>query len=313
VVSGSDGPDVLDVLASMRPTNEEVGGAWPEEQRGEILEMVLSARRPKAFGRFAVAGIAVAAVSVAAILLGSRLSDPGRPIQAVPAGSGAAHPSAASTASGTTGGGRVCVQPSTEVVKYALEAVKDPDSEGGNGYSKGWLSAAMAGDVLAIQRPTYTGKVPSGTTISTLTVMDGGTNAGGSYGPVTDRKGEAAAIACLEEKARALPAEPDMACHQVDLSTIKLRQTQTGPATTAYGSRITDAAQVDAGDGYSIVAVRLERPLGPDHKDFATWINDPGSGWIAPVSKEWLGSGTPEMKAVVWGQLARDAAISCLD
>lgn len=82
--------------------------------------------------------------------------------------------------------------------------------------------------------------------------------------------------------------------------------------TVAYGSTIVDSAQVDAGDGYVIVAARLSEPTGPEGSDAAAWVWAPDTGWVEKVSDGWRVGGVNDHRALPWGQLARAAALACL-
>lgn len=111
------------------------------------------------------------------------------------------------------------------------------------------------------------------------------------------------------------PAEPPVtfACEPADLGLLTLRPGQDGPATVAYGSTIIDAAEVDTGEGYRIVAVRLAEPTAPGPSDRAAWIRPDGGGWSAVVSDEWEGGGLPGGLILPLGPEMRTAALACLD
>lgn len=204
-----------------------------------------------------------------------------------------------------------CTIPDPQLVAYALEAVP-PDAGGANPYAVGWLDAAMLNDVLAIQLPRFDGPEPSGSRVATVTVIDGGTGVEESFVPVTDKGAVEAAASCLQDPGDYVPERPAMSCAAADLATLQLRKGQVGPATAAYGSDIVDSAQVDAGGGYHVVAVRLAEATGPENTNSAAWVVNPEQRWLAPVSSAWLGGGAPEKRAVPWGPLARTAALDCV-
>lgn len=214
--------------------------------------------------------------------------------------------------SGCTGNDRRNSEPPTSPSPQLMncgattsEGVADRLSILENGLERGWLAAAIAEGALAIEQPTYLDGLPSGTEVTTVDLQTGEI--------VTGVRAELAK-ACLDEVAVGIAERPTMTCAAVDLSTLNLNQDQEGPARKAYGSTIVGSAAVDAGDGYEIVALKLAKPTGPGHADRAAWIRQVGNdGWLVPVSATWQGAGTPEHRAVVWGQAARAAALDCLD
>jgi hypothetical protein len=194
------------------------------------------------------------------------------------------------------------VKPSPDTVKYALEFVSDDSLPNGNGYDRGWLSAAMVGDVLAIERPSYTNHVPTGIEIATVTVIEGGTPAGGTYDQeVSDKASREASIGCLPGL---LPPKPDLTCRKADLSPIP------DVADESFRKKtIAKATVFEVGDGYQIIAAQLK------NGQTKAWAYNPNigdRGWLAPISSRWKGSGTPDYKAIPWGPVARSAAIACL-
>lgn len=306
-----DDVDVLEALAAMKPDLAELESSWPGSEQRVLLEEVVRTAKADARGavlRWLGSGAAAAAVIAAALLVVPAVLDfwnPAGSVRAVPAPTVVTPPASTPVESPDL----QCVTLTRSEVSYALVAFED-------GYERGWWAAGMAGNVLALERPLFDGREPVGVTIDTVQVFERGSAFDDDYGPVTDPAAEAAAIDCLEAVAEPFPPpRPDLeTCRPADLAHLKIRPNQKLPLTVAYGSEIVDSAAFDTGDGFTVVAVRLAEPTGPDGADKVAWVmrEGDGTGWVAPISPGWAGGGGPSNRVIAWGPLARDAAVKCL-
>jgi hypothetical protein len=182
-----------------------------------------------------------------------------------------------------------------EVTNYISSEYMD-----GKFYETGWIAAAQLGDVVAVEVPTFIEREPTGTQMYTVRVTEDG-----AAEPVTDQAAEGNALACLTAQGDPLPSEPDWTCQKAELSSISSMSDAVRPL---RDQEFTKAVQVEAGDGFRVIAARLK------NGQTQAWAHNPsiGDGWAAGVTLDWMGGGTPDNKAIVWGPAAQDAALKCL-
>lgn len=116
----TDEPDVLEVLASMKPDLVALDRAWPDSQRQAVIHHALSAPSTQSWrarSRWIGVGVAVAAVSTAALLLVPGAINLNRPIPAIPVQTPTTQPSP----------GRVVVGPASEVPSASVVVLDDPE------------------------------------------------------------------------------------------------------------------------------------------------------------------------------------------